>query len=356
MIVHMFPKSQFTEEFIYFINNHFDRNEHLFVLYTNVRFELPKEIYNIENVVDYDKKSLVWLYGQLTKAKKIFFHNLSVNFDVLFMLYLNIHFIRKAIWLIWGSDLYWHRIPKKNYLDKFVEKMRTKIIRSFLAIASLTDGDYYLAQEWYGTNAKNIRLDYCEEYIISLLHDMKAKMRTNHDEQISILIGNSATETNQHKQILKLLTKYKDENIKLIVPLSYGDMQYADEIQKLGYELYGDKFVPIRKYLAKREYYELLNSIDIAIFNNNRQQATGNITALLYLGKKIYLRNDTSMWEEWVRKVGYSIHNINDISEEKYEVFIKNNKDEITNNFILVNDFFCVENRIMEWNEAFYKI
>ena len=36
-------------------------------------------------------------------------------------------------------------------------------------------------------------------------------------------------------------------------------------------------------------YISFLGSIDIGIFNNNRQQGMGNITNLLYLGKKVYL-------------------------------------------------------------------
>lgn len=353
MIIHMFPKSQFTEEFVCFINGHFDEKEHLFVLYTNAKFDLSKEIYDLNNVIDYDKKTIAWLYKTFCRADKIVFHNLAVNFDVLFMLYLNIRFIRKAIWFVWGVDLYCYRIPKVKLIDKFIEKMRRRIIVSFPVIATLTDGDYALAKKWYGVSAKNLRLDYCEEYIISLLHELKNNFKGDDDKQIYILIGNSATETNQHIEILQLLKKFRNENMKLIVPLSYGDLHYADRIEIMGHDLYGDRFIPVRKYLSKKEYYELLSKIDVAIFNNNRQQATGNITALLYLGKKIYLRDDTSMWDEWVNKVGYKIHNIKDISEEEYHDFTKIDEKESAINFKLVNDFFNVENRVKEWKNVF---
>lgn len=352
MIVHIFPKSQFTEEFICFINSHFEKKEHLFILYTNGEFGLPKEVYEVYNVIDYDNKSIFWLYRVFRKAEKLIFHNLSVNIDVLFMIYTNTYLMKKATWLIWGSDLYCYRIPKVSLIDKLIEKMRRKVIQAIPVIASLTEGDFVLAQQWYGVKADSIRLDYCEEHIISLLQNLQNE-KSAEKQEIFILIGNSATETNQHEQIFELLMKYKNEKIKLIVPVSYGDHNYADRIENRGRELYGSKFIPVKKYLPKEVYYALLNSIDVAIFNNNRQQATGNITALFYLGKKIYLRDDTSMWDEWTAKTGYKIHNIKDIEREDFSEFVKNPKEEKAVNFELAKEFFDVDNRIKEWKAVF---
>lgn len=348
----MFPKSQFTEEYVNFINRHFEVQNHLFILYTNKPFELPAELYDYSNVVDFDSKNLFYLYKLFLKADKIVFHNLSVNIDVLFMLFSHMRFIKKSIWLIWGSDLYCYRIPPKNAIEKFVEIMRRHIIKNLPVIASLADGDYMLAKKWYGATGQNIRLDYCEEYIISLLQKFR-EIPNDNGECTRIMVGNSATITNQHKEILDKLCKYKDENIEIVVPLSYGDAEYAKEITALGKKHFGEKFIPMLDYLSKDEYYELLNSVDIAIYNNDRQQATGNITALLYLGKKIYLRDDTSMWEEWVDKVGYQFNNIKDIERESFAELIYRDKEREEHNYELVKDFFCVENRIEEWKQAF---
>ena len=40
-----------------------------------------------------------------------------------------------------------------------------------------------------------------------------------------------------------------------------------------------------------------LGRIDIAIFNHRRQQGMGNIITLLGLGKKVYVRTDTTTWD-----------------------------------------------------------
>lgn len=50
-------------------------------------------------------------------------------------------------------------------------------------------------------------------------------------------------------------------------------------------------FIPFEKYL------EFLGQIDIAVFAHKRQQAMGNTISLLGLGKKLFLRSDTTQWQ-----------------------------------------------------------
>lgn len=352
MIVHLFPKSQFTEEFVQFINGHFDKQEHIFLLYTNKPFEINEQIYGQNNVIDMDKKDLRYVIKILQECNMIILHNLSVNIDLLFMFWTRRSWVKKSLWLVWGSDLYSYRIPKKKLMERFVEHMKAVIIRNLPIIATLADGDYQLARKWYGATGNNIRLDYCEEYTINLLNRLKSSSK-NEQGVINVLLGNSATATNQHEEALSYLKKYAEENIRIITPLSYGDMEYGKKIISLGKSIFGEKFVPLTSYMSRDEYYEILNSVDVAIFNNDRQQATGNITALLYLKKKVYLRTDTSMWDEWVNKEGYLLHDIEDIQKESYSVFCNSDNSELVRNEEIVNHFFDVESRKKEWETVF---
>ena len=54
--------------------------------------------------------------------------------------------------------------------------------------------------------------------------------RTSSDKEIIIQVGNSATNTNNHIDVLKTLEKYKCENIKIFLPLAYGEQEYAEEV------------------------------------------------------------------------------------------------------------------------------
>lgn len=46
--------------------------------------------------------------------------------------------------------------------------------------------------------------------------------------------------------------------------------------------------------MEEDEYYNFLNDMDIAIFDMNRQQALGNIMAMVTFGKKVYCKKSFS--------------------------------------------------------------
>ncbi len=352
MIVHLFPKSQFTEEFIDYINTHFDRNEHIFVLYTNVPFQVNSRVYDYCNVFDYDYMTVFLLNNLLTKADRIILHNFGIKMRELFLLFMRKSICNKIIWLIWGSDIYCHRVKNKGVRQNLVETMRGCIMRRFPVVASLTDGDYELAKSWYGCRGTNIRLDYCEEHTTELMKNYSSQFFAD-DGYIHILVGNSATETNQHEEIFRMLAKYDTSRMRIYSPLSYGNKEYGNKIIRLGYKLFGDRFNPITEYMTREEYYKFLSQIDIGIFNNNRQQGMGNIVALLYYGKKVYMRSDTTMWSEWRDKKKYSINDVDKIGNESYEDFISYDTINADNNKRLIEVYLDPEERKKEWEWAF---
>ena len=137
-----------------------------------------------------------------------------------------------------------------------------------------------------------------------------------------IVLGNSATEANCHSEILRLLhDQYGGEAIEVYSPLSYGSIRYKDSVIALGDELLGEKFIPLTQYMDIDAYYDFLSDCDIGIFNNNRQQAMGNIRALLALGKKVYIRSDTAMWD-YFRKGGYILFPVEEIKNQTFDDFI----------------------------------
>lgn len=115
--------------------------------------------------------------------------------------------------------------------------------------------------------------------------------KTLNNEYINIQIGHSSTSILNHIDVLENLVKYKNENIKIYIPLSYGNKKYGDRVQEVATQLFKDKVVCIREMMDKDDYMKFLSAIDIAIFNTTRQIGLGNITPLLYMEKKsIFLR------------------------------------------------------------------
>ena len=104
-----------------------------------------------------------------------------------------------------------------------------------------------------------------------------------------ILIGNSATAANQHLEALHILKESKVDIDTILIPLSYGDSEYADWITSKAQNIFGDKVTCLREFLPLGEYTERINRCGIVIMNHTRQQALGNIFWALSSGKQVFL-------------------------------------------------------------------
>lgn len=114
---------------------------------------------------------------------------------------------------------------------------------------------------------------------------------------INILVGNSADPSNNHLEVFDKLEAFKDRDIKIYAPLTYGNQDYAKSIIEEAKQRFGDKFEALTEHMPFNQYIEFLGKIDIAIFNHKRQQAMGNTITLLGLGKKVFMRQDTVQYK-----------------------------------------------------------
>ncbi|MDE5773917.1 MAG: TDP-N-acetylfucosamine:lipid II N-acetylfucosaminyltransferase [Muribaculaceae bacterium] len=133
-----------------------------------------------------------------------------------------------------------------------------------------------------------------------------------------ILINHQATAFGNHIPVLRKLAEIDKNNLfEKVVPLSYGFNIIRNEVLRKGKKYFGEKFVPILDYMTQNEYFEMLQTIDIAIFGQHRQEASGNIIQLLRNGVKVFLRNDNNLLS-YYREKGYVIFSyeddLNDIS------------------------------------------
>jgi len=125
----------------------------------------------------------------------------------------------------------------------------------------------------------------------------------------NILLGNSASFTNNHLEAFQILQEINIGNRKIIVPLSYGNSRYADHIQEKGIELFGKNFKPLRKFMPLIEYTRVIQGCGIVIMNHYRQQAEGNILTMLWLGSKVYL-NESNTFFQYLKRIGIVIYSM----------------------------------------------
>ncbi len=118
-----------------------------------------------------------------------------------------------------------------------------------------------------------------------------------------VYVGNSASLTSNHADIFDMLSHRGITNERnVVVTLSYGSRRIRKVIESIGYRKFGERFKPIRTWLPLVEYHKLLQSCSYAIFNHIRAQGVGHIIFLIYLGLKIFLRNENPIRKFFVSK------------------------------------------------------
>ncbi|MFY4783628.1 TDP-N-acetylfucosamine:lipid II N-acetylfucosaminyltransferase [Aliarcobacter butzleri] len=311
MILHLARKEKFTKPFIDFIKENFDISKHFFLLVggqNKKEFYIEDESYikTISNKKDF-LKYFIEFNRKMYKADKIIIHGLSQPYNI-FYLFLNPWLLKKCYWIMWGGDFYFPE--KQGWIKK-------QVIRKMGNFITYIKGDYELAQKWYC-----IKGNYYECFMYPSNLYKEYDLKPNEHNTTNIQLGNSADLTNNHIEVLEKLVKYKNENIQIYAPLSYGDKGYTKEVIFKGKEIFGDKFVPLTEFMSFEKYLEFLSKIDIAIFAHKRQQAMGNIITLLGLGKKVYLRKDITTWQFFLEK-GIKVYDVENIGLELLNKQIK---------------------------------
>lgn len=250
--------------------------------------EVPIEV--VKSFGDFIK-----LYLKMGRYDRIFFHSFPAAHKRLLLMSLRPSLLKRMTWIIWGHDLYNEyeflaASPKASHRSRL--RLLKYVTSRFGAVATLLPSDFEYGKSIFGFTGQYKLVSY-----IPVADLPKPVERTRQPgEPLRILVGNSSTRTSQFEDAFEKLKPYRDENIQIYVTVSYGDKDYAREIAKLGNDIFGKKLTPLLDWMAPADYAELLNSIDIGVFNHKRQQALGNIYHMLAAGKKVYIRSDGAMW------------------------------------------------------------
>lgn len=114
-------------------------------------------------------------------------------------------------------------------------------------------------------------------------------------------------------------------------------------------KLFGKDFVPLTKFMDLKTYNKLQSNIDMAIFNHKRQQAMGNILTLLYLGKKVYIRDDIVTWN-FMQENKLKVFSFNTLEDDLYKKIDSHIAEE---NRKKINSRFNIDIFIEEWKIIF---
>ena len=352
--LHIIIRDKFTSGYINFLKaNNFGWNHVFFTFDGSFQLKLT----NTENVfIVKDYGTILKQYrSELEKADRII---LSSFFDnALRMINMPARYWNKTYIQFWGGDIYRFKQKRKGFINSSKQSIVKFLVTQCIKKSA---GSLLMVEKDYDEMKKVFNLNYIPHQIVQVPDDfyevnhydfVGITQKENYHGKRRILVGNSATEENRHAEVFDLLKNMITPEVEIVVPLSYGIDEYRESIIQEGKRLFGESFVPILNYMTREEYIGFLSTCDTAIFNNNRQQAMGNIVLLANLGKKIYMREETSMWK-FYKDTGFVFHPVSEIKSSSLEELLSMSEEEKVKNFAALKAE--EESGIRQW-EDFYK-
>ncbi len=354
MILHLFTRvSDYSNEYLQMLTERFNPKDYVIVFRNDYRDQ--------ETLIRFPSIKIIFLGTRndliskmpalLKKSKKIIFHSFPISRS-LFFWYRYRKYMKIAAWFVWGHDAYWFKYCKRSLSNRVYEFLRRQLFRKLNAIITPIKGDYEYVKEHYQTKAAYINCRYPVPTDFELLKSLRSEKSDK--DFVNIQLGNSANPTNNLEEIIYYFGQSDNvSNYRFYCLLSYGDQRYAEKICKLGHEVLGESFKPVKNYMNRIEYANYISTIDVLIMNHQRQQGLGNILSFLFLGKKVYIRGDNSLYP-FFEENGIKIYNTLDLFKSKdiHDVpYI--NSETVLDNIMKTEKLISWDSIVPQWKQIF---
>lgn len=300
----------------------------------NIKFNIPE---NLSLNINYANPSTWKDILSICKKRnvdKIVLHS-AYRDNVLLTEYLKSQISCKVYWIFWGYELYNSlgedyglsfcdekfnllKIHTYFYPNRFKKYLR-RLIYGYNLVDVLKKAteicdyfcfwnkyDYDLYTKYFGDKVKFKLFAYGCSY----RNDGENEVYEFPEKRQSVIINHQASKTGNHFTLMKKMKEIDPEStFDIYMPLSYGTRFLRNQCIKMGYNSFGNKFHPITEYLPKEEYFSKINSAQVALFGQKRQEATGNIGRMLIVGTKVFLREENLLLK-YYRDKGYLIYSM----------------------------------------------
>lgn len=369
------PSTRMMKGFIKMLNEHFNISEHYYLckMTTDGADGFTALCPNIINFKDLGKGKIRKLFSivkMLKESKNIVVHGFTFQIKWLILLYLcREQLAKKGIWVIWGVDLYnYHRTTGNKLINALINHMEDKVREACRTSVAVFPTDVAVFKRIFG-DQKTIfcsMLGFTQSSFDqwdALLEERaeKEKKYLNAFEldrkRISIQVGHNAFPFNEHGSSLTMLQTYREHNLLITMPVSYGNdygdqnKNYVEDLKHLAYNLFPvEKIRFLTNIMPLHKYYEFLAAVDVAILPAPRQNALGNIIPLMYMGKKVFLSQENPLFNFFKSK-GFEIYNVKDIAHMSYEEFVTPIKSSYPNPWI--KNCYSLESNVKRWKVVF---
>ncbi|WP_374540477.1 TDP-N-acetylfucosamine:lipid II N-acetylfucosaminyltransferase [Flavobacterium sp.] len=240
----------------------------------------------------------------------------------------------------------WIQLTYKSKAEKlFKQKIGTIKRINKLLLPKHNEAEISLIKKIYNLNQLDF-LDFNYDQNVDLASFINIENKKREDNITNIQIGNSATESNNHVDAFDVLNQFKNENIELVLPMSYGNHKYNHFVKKYGNFNFKNKIKFLEDFVPRAEYIQQLMEVDVCVMYHNRQQAFGNCVPLLILGKKLYLKKENPLYS-FFKSIGVVVFNANEIKDLDFDSFKKElTPEEKNTNKIILTNLFSEEERL----------
>lgn len=348
-ILHLFRSSQFTEGFVKSINKYSTSYDHTFLVYgtsflpSDLGYLYEKNVRYVAMIQYELRKPLISEY--FDSFDQIIYHGLFDS-SVLSFFSKNRILLPKLFLYFWGGD-----IPLLGTEEE--KTIKRRVIHEAAGIITIVESDYKKLVDIYQPCGQYFCMQYCDEQQLDLMKKYLSPYHREKKDEIFIQLGNSATKTNNHIEVLKILEKFKNERIRIYLPLAYGDIEYAKEVIEYGKQVFGDKIVAQTEMLTMGDFIKVLAKMDIGIFAMDRQQALGSIYMLAINGSKLYVKRQSQLDGFLSDELKCQISYVEDIASMDFEKFVSMTFDIQENNAKHVLEINETEFKMEKWNRLF---
>jgi dTDP-N-acetylfucosamine:lipid II N-acetylfucosaminyltransferase len=246
----------------------------------------------------------------------------------------------------WGqNDL---NIDIKNRIKRLVVNFYLNIIyKNMQNIITLSLGDQKICAKYY-PKAKCLYSPYVqkeEEQYLTIKEE-------NYSDETKIMISHSGWPHNNHIKAFKILEKFKNEKIKIICPLCYGEQEYITRVIEYGSKTFKEKFEYFTDIKPRNEYELLVSKIDIYISCSLIQTGLYVLGKTIPRGKRVYI--DGNLLAS-MRDSGFYVDDVNEIEKMTFaqfkKVLSKEKAEENQNNYH--NNYANVKERQKKWKNIY---
>ncbi len=281
-------------------------------------------------------KKFVWIpFGVEVYNNNLIIKNESIGPKT----YINYVFSYKRLIKNFFRPAYYFLLKRENNPNRAIKESFIKM--DFIAIQYEEEFNFYVKLGIISQTLEQIRFTY---YPLDMVLNKNDPFVNGNN----ILLGNSASYTNNHLEIFEILEKFDLINYKIIAPLSYGNLEYAKKIIDLGKEKFCDRFYPLTQFIPLQEYQKVLQGCSIVIMNHHRQQAIGNVMNAVYIGAKVFLSEKNTLFH-YLKRIGCHIFSVeHDLIVENKEVFNLLTFQQMSDNRAIVSSELSLDNLVTE--------